>query len=546
MRSPCSTPPRLDIGRLPLLSPEQGKLGFAQARLSNNKGSDNPHVAVGLFEHRQREWREQRAFSEFRDMWWKWAVLGVLAFSLGHEVCFLVGFTGFTSQKAPAVSAVSEPAHDAPDAHEPPESDSEKRWRHLDLVVAHCDQSLLWMDSFVTRPASDVFIFNRCGGREEHVQKVPTQMALRSPSYHHTFAHWLAALKRLPPGRQPQDLVLFISDNSPALDRMTLDEMIEVAAGGPQFACGHRRALARQPFVHYVKKMLQTFNGTNQSERSSSESPTMGAWMRLMGIDTLLRDQTVLRVCFGGIFLTTYGQVLRLPAGLRDRLESCLSADSGNRGHENDFMERSWAALLSAPMTPQQELQALHGVQRVVNSSWYIGKICNPDSCPPSLPRIRPTLPQCWAPVAELQKALAVPSELKQVWAQRLRRAREAVRRTPRKTRTLVIYSGPFLADFKLPKMAQYMQNFRYFLKYGTCAFDDDVTTLLVVGPSINISELEQLHPSHGRNVTWLRRGPNCYDFEAYRVGLKHIGRKNLKQFDHFVLLNLSSRVDNL
>ena len=52
-------------------------------------------------------------------------------------------------------------------------------------------------------------------------------------------------------------------------------------------------------------------------------------------------------------------------------------------------------------------------------------------------------------------------------------------------------------------------------MKYGACP-NELVTTLVVVGPQVNVTELAAMAPG----VTWLQRGPNCYDFEAYKVGL--------------------------
>ena len=70
-------------------------------------------------------------------------------------------------------------------------------------------------------------------------------------------------------------------------------------------------------------------------------------------------------------------------------------------------------------------------------------------------------------------------------------------------------------------------------MKYGACR-DKLVTTLVVVGPEANVTALVEAAP----HVTWLRRSPYCYDLEAYKVGLKHIGAKGLRSYDYFVFLN--------
>ena len=67
------------------------------------------------------------------------------------------------------------------------------------------------------------------------------------------------------------------------------------------------------------------------------------------------KDRTVVPVCFGDIFLTTYSQIFGPVAGIWEHLRSSLSA---NGEMEKDFAERSWAALLSVPMVPEEEVQA--------------------------------------------------------------------------------------------------------------------------------------------------------------------------------------------
>ena len=67
------------------------------------------------------------------------------------------------------------------------------------------------------------------------------------------------------------------------------------------------------------------------------------------------KDRTVVPVCFGDIFLTTYSQIFGPVAGIWEHLRSSLS---GHGEMEKDFAERSWAALLSVPMVPEEEVQA--------------------------------------------------------------------------------------------------------------------------------------------------------------------------------------------
>ena len=95
-----------------------------------------------------------------------------------------------------------------------------------------------------------------------------------------------------------------------------------------------------------------------------------------MDINSFLENQTVVPVCYGGVFLTTYSQIANPPPGVWEQLEQSLSRDDNiEEGH---YAERSWAALLSTPLTLQQELDALRRAHLVEDKSWFRGMILGP------------------------------------------------------------------------------------------------------------------------------------------------------------------------
>ena len=102
----------------------------------------------------------------------------------------------------------------------------------------------------------------------------------------------------------------------------------------------------------------------------------MMSWMEATSIATALETQTVVPVCYGGVFLTTYSQIDVPPQGLWRKLATSLTRDDNiEEGH---YAERSWAALLSRPLTLQQELDILQRAHMVVNKSWFRGMILGP------------------------------------------------------------------------------------------------------------------------------------------------------------------------
>ncbi|CAE7029819.1 unnamed protein product, partial [Symbiodinium sp. KB8] len=411
---------------------------------------------------------------------------------------------------------------------------------HIDLVIAHCGGALDWIDSFMTRPLSNISILSMCGqpvsGKVAQHPRTKTT-ALDNHGYHYAFAHWLASQgKHMPADRHEDDLILFTSDRYLRNITVPLKDMID-AAQGPRFACGRRqRRIPGEPTtLHFVQELMGTFSlqqyNHTARDRIKSQYQNMKHWMQDMGISIFLKDRTVVPVCFGDIFLTTYSQIFGPVAGIWEHLRSSLS---GHGEMEKDFAERSWAALLSVPMVPEEEVQVLASANGVPaeNKSWWMGLICE-HGCPVvRYPWSPPHLPTCWAPMAHLRKELQLEDPtLQLLWEQRLGRARRVGAH-----RTLVIYSGPVTVDTRKAKVAMYLRNFRYFLKYATCP-DAHVEILVVVGRSVNIAAF-QPGVEIGGKVTWLRRGPNCYDFEAYRIGLRYIGAENLKRYDRFVFLN--------
>ena len=80
----------------------------------------------------------------------------------------------------------------------------------------------------------------------------------------------------------------------------------------------------------------------------------MRAWMQDVGIAELLKNQTVVRVCYGGAFLTTYSQTVLPASRTWQKIEASLAR--GESIEEGHFAERSWAALLSTPLTLQDEV----------------------------------------------------------------------------------------------------------------------------------------------------------------------------------------------
>ena len=203
---------------------------------------------------------------------------------------------------------------------------------HLDLVVSHCDRPLNWISFFVTRPMSSVTVYSKCN---QTVEGAPAQARIirmdNIGRCDHTYAHWLVQQgNRIPPDRQANDLILFVKDNDMS-DRhigdeaVAFEEMVHVATGSARFACGRwwpkhslyhvREALGQFRHGNLVYKIWQSKDKERDQQAFTSNFSSLAEWTNAMGFRSIWENHTLVPVCYGGLFLTTYSQILR-PLGL--------------------------------------------------------------------------------------------------------------------------------------------------------------------------------------------------------------------------------------
>lgn len=290
-------------------------------------------------------------------------IFTLACFCLGFNCCLLVGFDGVEPRQA---SATPETTGTAPS--------------HLDVVVAHCDRPIGWIREFVTWPISTMTVFSKCNypveGAPATAQIVRMENIGRCD---HTYAHWLAqAGNRIPADRHESDLILFIKDNDMSARNIgdipvAFEKMVRVASGRLKFACG--RSWPRHSLYHISQSLMQFAHGTTvykvwesknrtrDEQTFTSSFKSFGEWATAMGIAKRIENQTLVPVCYGGTFLTTYSQIVLPPSDVWSRLETSLSR--GDNIEEGHFAERSWAALLSNPLEVAKQGKVLSRIGRL-------------------------------------------------------------------------------------------------------------------------------------------------------------------------------------
>lgn len=107
----------------------------------------------------------------------------------------------------------------------------------------------------------------------------------------------------------------------------------------------------------------------NKARRGSSGYPVWDAWQQ-KPVDFTPPPQHLnafMPICFGGIFLTTFERLKFAPVGNWSAVVESLSR--GDNIEEGHFMERLWAALLSPPMSQEEQQHIQNNDYKVVKRS---------------------------------------------------------------------------------------------------------------------------------------------------------------------------------
>ena len=81
-----------------------------------------------------------------------------------------------------------------------------------------------------------------------------------------------------------------------------------------------------------------------------SQFSTQGDWVDALNLQV---PQPILPVCYGGVFMTTRGQIAKQDKSVWTAIEESLSR--GDNIVEGHYTERVWAALLMVPLHPSTQ-----------------------------------------------------------------------------------------------------------------------------------------------------------------------------------------------
>lgn len=280
------------------------------------------------------------------------------------------------------------------------------RYKRIQLVVSHCTSSLDWMVDFVashhqsqtTSLLYHIAVFSKCATPA----RIPTALQNLSTVWHlpnlggndHSYLYWIyyyhygnRTKTKTTQQQEEPDVVVFIKDTFRTNERIAqpgvprdLSEMLRIASVR-RFACAVELRTAQwdnQPPVqlsayHHTEQLRNfvlnnyqrqktsnqhvTNNNTNNSTEPRFNRPFFRRLARFAKHFQYPFPVNVTEVCYGGSFAVEPGRFQTVNVSTWKKMEFTLRR--GDNIEESHHMERTWAAVLSPPLTNPDHMEAL-------------------------------------------------------------------------------------------------------------------------------------------------------------------------------------------
>mmetsp|Transcript_9382 Transcript_9382/g.42552 ORF Transcript_9382/g.42552 Transcript_9382/m.42552 type:complete len:326 (+) Transcript_9382:142-1119(+) len=228
----------------------------------------------------------------------------------------------------------------------------------IDLVVAHCVDSLSWIPAWTGEFHVRSFtIYSRCNSTVTGVATDSAQVIRNIPNLGREGYVWMYHILRLPPETPSDRVTLFLTDTHfRRPGAASCKDMYFGAKSHLGFSCGTRPQMSS----------WSLFN--SKSLRHSEHSICFISWLKQMNIS--LWD-SMTPVCYGGSFATT---VKALRTISKERAAGILhSLSRGSNIIEGHFFERVIASLLTSKQN-FDTVQAIRGISKGFCSSHCGGR----------------------------------------------------------------------------------------------------------------------------------------------------------------------------
>ena len=236
------------------------------------------------------------------------------------------------------------------------------------IVVSHCLQGLEWLPKYLD--GVDIYnltIFTKC---DKPVTGIPNNTIIkRIPNVgrnDHTFAYAISHLDESYSSLRSGDVVVFLKDDMSSSNIhqiakwRSLKEMLRIASV-TGFSCGmeptdfengsvsvfHSTPILRSFSLKIYGMKKDLYTGLGEEIAFQSRFNNLGEWSDDLTLPIYSTNLTP--VCYGGVFTASIDSIRRVDESIWKDLTHSLSR--GNSIEEGHFAERTWASLLSPPLT---------------------------------------------------------------------------------------------------------------------------------------------------------------------------------------------------
>jgi hypothetical protein len=280
------------------------------------------------------------------------------------------------------------------------------------FVISHCNHRLDWVMEFIKEVnwMKHIVIYSKCGqeiiglsainnANATIIDDVPVEVwrIENLGRNDHTFLfHILRRLRyernemnNLTDGDRDDEYIVFLKDNRETANALgarwrSLADMMTIQKFH-NFACGLDFRFFNKLYVsqYHYQLYLHKFNLTehevhedryaNISSHPSritfkSEFQSLKDWFRILRIQF---PQAFIPVCYGGSFMTSMSTIRKVKVSIWEKMLRLLSR--GDNIEEGHYMERTWAAILSQPISSCVVEKIIESTRALVRNGPKIG-----------------------------------------------------------------------------------------------------------------------------------------------------------------------------
>jgi len=243
-------------------------------------------------------------------------------------------------------------------------SDDDYSKLRFTLVISYCHEDMSWLKPFFnnTIQLQNVIIYSKCKNETltgYSLAPKPKVISLSNVGRcDHSYAHFMHRMnnndymKTISVHENNNHIIFFFtaSRDISIFQYRSIQDMIRITSQSG-FSCAVDHADSSLSYYHDTRVMIKTFSLSEYKEGSvKSKHRNMKKWLQDLEIDHLMPSNYT-PVCYCGNFATLASQITKQKS-IWIKIE--FSLGRGDNIEEGHFAERSWAGLLSYPLTNEQ------------------------------------------------------------------------------------------------------------------------------------------------------------------------------------------------